>query len=245
MRTSLTIAAFAFVAAGCSTPDPTVFRPGFGQNGQQGSIEVDAGGGSSDASTTADSGVRATNDASSDGPIEGSHEGGAHDGGGEGGAHDGGGEGGVEAGIDAGINAFSGAPAYVATTGPTTLNGSHNFAGGDPANPAGHACLDCHVTGGAAIPFAFGGTVWKDVGATQPAPQVQVALRDNNGRTFAVYTDGAGNFFAYASQVGTLAPPELTGVRTATTTRLMTGTITSGNCNGCHKNGGQTPINLQ
>jgi hypothetical protein len=226
----------AALVAACSTPDPTAFRPGWGDPGSSNDASTSDASAvipdngpdadtTSDASTTRDAHVPPreagdTGDASNDASDA------------------------SDAASPAIPNAFTNAPAYTPTTGPSTLNAAHAFGGANPNDPAGHACLSCHFAGGAGTPFAIAGTVWKDATATTPAPQIQVALRDNTGATISVYTDANGNFFALAADAGTLVPPEHPGVRRATTTRLMTGAINAGNCNDCHKTGGQTPINV-
>jgi hypothetical protein len=230
-------APIAMLAIACSTPDPTQFRPGFGA--QQGTVAVDAGTEDATVDAPATSDAATSNDAPAPDvhvpPREAGDASAASD------ASD------ATDASDAGTTtttAFSNAPAYTPTTGPSTLQAAHNFGGANPTNPAGHACLSCHVQGGDATPFAMGGTVWTDPGATTPAPQIQVALRDNAGNTIAVYTDANGNFFAYAAEAGTLTPPEHVGVRSANHTNLMTGAINAANCNDCHKIGGQPPIHI-
>lgn len=226
--TCVAVACGAFAIA-CSDAQPPPYRPGFGARGNAAVADDASAGGAMDASTSGDAG--AMDAGASDAPV--AHEAGD--------ASDAGHAGDADAAI---ANAFTGAPAYVATTGTSTLNAAHNFGGANPTNPAGQACLNCHVTGGAGVAFLMGGTVWKDVGATIPAPQVEVALRDGAGVTRTAYTDANGNFFLLASGAGTLATPALGGVRDATSTRLMVGAVNAANCNDCHKAGGQTPINV-
>lgn len=151
-----------------------------------------------------------------------------------------------DAGVDAGpAHAFTGAGPYVATLGPSTRQATHNFATNNPpTNPAGQACLACHIAGGAAKEFVMGGTVWKDSAATIPSPGIEVRLRDSAGVAVSAFTDVDGNFYFLKGATGTPTPPALAGIRDATTTKLMGGAIDVANCNNCHKIGGQTPIHL-
>ncbi len=234
-------AAAALVLTACSQADPTVFRPGFGERGSASITDAGESDGTAGGMTAHDGGDATTaSDAptATDAPTDvvahadAMHEGGGGDGGGNG-------EGGMMA------NAFTNAPAYIATTGPSTLNAAHNFPNSVPiTNPVGQACFSCHTLGGAGVEFTIGGTVYKDIAATIPAPQVQVAVRDNAGVTRTTYTDANGNFYILKADAGAMTPPAHPGVRDAANTRLMTGAIADGNCNNCHKTGGQTPINV-
>ena len=128
------------------------------------------------------------------------------------------------AGAGASAGAFAGASAYVASTGPTTIKSAHSAFPGN--NPAKQACLGCHS-------FSVGGSVFKDAAGTMPASGVEMRFIDANGAAHSAYTDVNGNFFLSA---GTLVGPAKVGVRDGTTTHLMNGGITSGDCNssGCH-----------
>jgi hypothetical protein len=127
-------------------------------------------------------------------------------------------------------NAFTGAPAYVATTGTTSIRGAHNqFAN---QNPAKQNCITCHDE------FFAAGTVYKDAAGTTPAAQVEVRVRSANGNAVRAYTDAVGNFFitnSAASGAG-VTLPALVGARDATVVRPMISTISSGACNtaACH-----------
>lgn len=133
-------------------------------------------------------------------------------------------------------NAFTGAATYVATTGPSTLNAAHPNGG----NPAKLACLGCHGAGGGAPRFFAAGTVFKGA-TTTPAAQVEIRLRDAAGKAVSAYTDANGNFFVRgtAATAAGITLPAHTGARDGTTTKLMSATITSGDCNssGCHGGG--------
>ena len=132
-----------------------------------------------------------------------------------------------------GTNAFTGAGAYVAQNGPSTIKGDHGADG----NPAKRDCLGagCHGASGEGPRFIAGGTVYKDKAGTMPAAQIEVRLRDNNGGSLIAHTDANGNFFFRGAGV-TL--PAATGVRDNTTTTLMAGAISSGACNSAACHGG-------
>lgn len=140
-----------------------------------------------------------------------------------------------------GPTAFTGAPAYVATTGPSTLNAGHSKFNAQN-DPAGRPCLNCHGAGGGAAQFTFAGTVFKDAAGTMPAAQIEIRLRDANGKGLSAYSDANGNFFLPLNPNGDLAFPVHAGGRDANTKKLMNATTTNGNCNGCHKPGAQGHI---
>lgn len=133
-------------------------------------------------------------------------------------------------------DAFAGAGAFVATSGPSTSKGAH----GNGGNPAKRACLTsgCHGGGGGGPLFAAGGSVFKDVAATMPAANVEVRLLDAAGNAVLTHTDALGNFFVRATTATAagLAFPNKTAARDATTTKPMSATIANGNCNSttCH-----------
>ena len=132
------------------------------------------------------------------------------------------------------VTAFTGAGAFVATTGPSARMAAHAFAGNTPiTNPAKQVCIDCHAAGGAATPFAFGGTAFKDVAGTIPAVGVEIRVRSADGGAASAYTDEDGNFYRLA---GAVTFPANAGVRSAASTRVMAGTPESGGCNAaqCH-----------
>ena len=107
------------------------------------------------------------------------------------------------------------------------------FAGNTPpTSPAKQACLSCHVTGGPGVPFAFGGTAFKDTAATIPAVGIEIRVRAPDGGAVSVYTDQDGNFY----QPGTFAFPANVGVRSATNVRLMAAEPPGGTCStsSCH-----------
>ncbi len=131
------------------------------------------------------------------------------------------------------ITAFTGAGAFVATTGPSARMPSHAFAGNTPTtNPAKQACLGCHVAGGAATPFAFAGTAFKDVAGTIPAAGVEIRVRAADGTAASAYTDEDGNFYHAAA----IAFPASVGLRNATSSHVMMGMPPDGGCNAaqCH-----------
>lgn len=136
--------------------------------------------------------------------------------------------------------AFTGAPAYVATTGPTTRIAAHDFANATPrTNPAGRPCMQCHGAGGPAPRFLIAGTVYKDATGT-PAPQVEVRVVGADGVARTTYSNDDGNFF-FRAATGAVMFPAKVGARDADTTKVMTIDAANGNCNSCHRAAGSTP----
>jgi hypothetical protein len=138
---------------------------------------------------------------------------------------------------DAGpVDAFTGAPAFTPGTGASTRQTAHDFTTSTPpTNPAKQACLTCHTRGGPAPAFAMAGTIFQDAAGTVPAVGVEVRVYDAKGATMCAYTDADGNFFFRGAP---FAAPAYVGVRDALRTHLMTGTITSGDCNNATCHGG-------
>lgn len=138
-----------------------------------------------------------------------------------------------------GAAAFAGAPAYVAALGPSTIDtsgkGNGHLSFNAAGNPAGQACTTCHdgAKKGGAPAFAFAGTVYEDKAATKPAARVEVRVLNADGKGLSTYTDANGNFF-FRQTEGTLKPPAIAGVRTATVASSMANKINDGNCNQCH-----------
>jgi hypothetical protein len=131
------------------------------------------------------------------------------------------------------VTAFSGAAAFVATTGPSARMAAHVFAGNTPTtNPAKQPCLACHVAGGAATPFAFAGTAFKDVAGTLPAAGVEIRVRAPDGTAVSAYTDQDGNFY----QATAMVFPASVGLRNSTSARGMMAMPPAGGCNAaqCH-----------
>lgn len=139
-------------------------------------------------------------------------------------------------------NAFTGAPAFVKRTGPSTVALIHGIGG----NPAKKACLGCHGNNGPGPRWFAAGTVYENDAATIPAASVEVRLRDANGNAVTAHTDALGNFFVPYAQGANMKPPILAGARDGTTTRLMGIVDPSGNCNqtSCH-GGAQGFVSLQ
>jgi hypothetical protein len=148
---------------------------------------------------------------------------------------------------------FADAGAYVPTLGPSSDNAAHTPS----PNPAGQDCMSCH---GATPPkgggggdngdapkiaqFVFAGTVWNSPtgGAAQPSAEVRVVQA--NGSQLVSYTDQNGNFFFLQTASGPLVPPASAGVRDATNAISMTNVFNDGDCNSCHRLGGEAPINI-
>jgi len=159
---------------------------------------------------------------------------------------DGGGTGGGGTGGDGGSSAggvFADAGAYTPTLGPSARNAKHTGLDG---NAAGQACLSCHdgQTKGNVVEFLFAGTLWTTPAATTPLPMAEVRVIEATGNPLVVHTDGDGNFFFPRGTRGPLASPAHGGARDAKGAELMTNVFNDGDCNSCHRAGGQAPINL-
>jgi hypothetical protein len=190
---------------------------------------------------------------SSGGPSSSSggvSSGGIFDAGSSGGIFDAGSSGGIfDAGADArvtpdaGVNAFTGAPAFTKCKATRESNNPKHIGVLVDSDPAGNNCLNCHVAGGlaAAFPMGFAGTIYGDVAASKPiGPGVEVRVRDNTGAAVTTCTDNSGNFFAPAFTTPSFARQMQAGVRsTGGRQALMPGTVKVGACNsaGCHDDG--------
>lgn len=134
------------------------------------------------------------------------------------------------------VNAFTGAPAYVATTGRNARKNAH----GNGGNPAKLACLSCHRAGGNAPTWFAGGTVFTSAAGTTPAPQVEVRFRDATGKAASTYSDADGNFYLTPGQANGLAFPLQVAARDATTVRPMVTMLANGDCSAAACHGGAT-----
>jgi hypothetical protein len=139
----------------------------------------------------------------------------------------------------ANASAFAGAPAYVATLGPSTIDtsgkGNGHLSFNALGNPAGKACLNCHDGGGkgGAPGFLFAGTVFEDKAATKPAVRAEVRVVGADGKGLSAYTDVNGNFF-FRVGAGAFTVPAIAGARNATAARTMINKFNDANCNECH-----------
>lgn len=141
-----------------------------------------------------------------------------------------------------GSGVFADAGAYVPTLGPSARNARHTT---NP-NPAGTPCLSCHGgQKGNVVQFLFAGTVWTSPSATTPTPMAEVRVVQSNGVGLAAYSDADGNFFFPRGQNGPLSAPAAAGVRDAKGEAPMSNVFNDGDCNSCHRQGGQAPVNLQ
>jgi hypothetical protein len=162
-------------------------------------------------------------------------------------------------GAPAGTGVFADAGAYVPTLGPSSDNPQHS----PTPNPAGQDCLSCHGAtttsgghgggggnggggngGGGATRFLFAGTVWSSPSGSAPTAQAEVRVVQADGSQLVAYTDQNGNFYFMASPGAALAPPASAGVRDATGAISMVNVFNDGDCNSCHRLGGEPPINL-
>lgn len=147
-----------------------------------------------------------------------------------------------DAGVDAGDggktvdpNPFGGAPAYVNTLGPSARKTQHPFTND---NPQGRQCLSCHDGNGNPPAMAFGGTVYTTAAGTAGAARVEVRVKDKDGKAISAWSDADGNFYFLVNPNGDLNLPGHAGIRNAKGTKVMSGTVADGNCNGCHNANG-------
>jgi hypothetical protein len=90
--------------------------------------------------------------------------------------------------------------------------------------------------------FLFAGTVYTDAAGTKPVPMIEVRVRESNGTGTSAMTDDDGNYYFIRNQP--FNPPVMGGVRNAATTNLMTNIINNGDCNSCHKVGGEGHLHI-
>ena len=92
--------------------------------------------------------------------------------------------------------------------------------------------------------FLFGGTVWGSASATAPTPMAEVRVIQANGAVLTAYSDADGNFFFPRGQNDPLSAPAAAGVRDAKGEAPMANVFNDGDCNSCHRLGGEAPVNL-
>jgi mono/diheme cytochrome c family protein len=112
------------------------------------------------------------------------------------------------------------------------------WTGGDNGSPLMHpgaACNGCHqVSGGPS--FRVAGTVFPtlhepiDCNGSGTNPPLTVGILDADGNTTAMSVNEAGNFYT----TETLTFPLRVAVYDGNSTRVMRGTVPSGDCNSCH-----------
>jgi hypothetical protein len=128
--------------------------------------------------------------------------------------------------------AFTDVAAYALVTPPDESSNHHL---GD--SNAGKDCLSCH-TGEGAPQFVVGGTVLATKTGNDDidgVAGVQVRVVSATGEEIAlVGTDSSGNFWLEGDLV--LPAGSRVGVRSASSTKTMSGTVGNGSCNqsGCH-----------
>ena len=118
-------------------------------------------------------------------------------------------------------DAFTGAGAFVAQSGPSAHNAGQSCMGG------------CHDHG-----FTFAGTLSDAAGAAVSSAEVR--LVDANGQAILVHSGPNGNFYSSTPWV----PPARVAARTSTSKVVMVtalATAANGGCNGCHATGGTVP----
>jgi hypothetical protein len=141
-----------------------------------------------------------------------------------------------DGGTDGGLVTDAGPPDANACASGATWTGGN---AGSPLMYPGRACLACHqVMGGPA--YRAAGTVYSmlqepdDCNGAGPPPQLTVIVTDANGRTREMPVNAAGNFFTRQP----IRAPYRARVTDGTNTRVMQGSVTSGDCNSCHTAGG-------
>jgi len=144
---------------------------------------------------------------------------------------------------DAGTGSSGGLP----NTPPVCTSGKQGTTGQNGNMDPGRACLACHQQNGGPR-FAVGGTVY-------PTPHepdqcigiggMNVVITDKNGTVTTLPVEAASGNFCSSSKCGapsgiSIVPPFSAKLVNATTgaTRAMAGTITAGDCNGCHTQNG-------
>jgi hypothetical protein len=128
--------------------------------------------------------------------------------------------------------------------GPPCTSGAF-WTGGNTGSPLmrpGAACNACHqVSGGPNL--RIGGTVYptlndvNDCNGKGPPPQLTVQITGNDGRVFRLPVNSVGNFSVENGPRP--RPPFRAQVSDGTKTRVMNGTVTSGDCNSCHTAAGR------
>jgi hypothetical protein len=98
-----------------------------------------------------------------------------------------------------------------------------------PTMRPGENCLGCHA-------FTAAGTVYADASGALGLAGAAVQLSDGQGRSVALTTNAAGNFFTSAA----LTAPLAVTVSAGGSSRSMQGA--RGSCNGCHTGGGTPRI---
>jgi hypothetical protein len=238
MKRSWLLLACSLLAACSSTADVPAISPADAGGGDPGAAAASGAGPSGNASGNPGAGPAAGADsgaAPSPAPADDAGAPPANDDAGSAPTDDAGSGGGA----GSGTGVFGGdAGAYVATLGPSADNDKHP----QDANPAGLACLSCH---GGQKPnitrFLFAGTVWTSAAATTPAAQVEVRVVGADGSALSAYSDANGNFFFLAGN-DPLSAPAHAGVRDAQGAANMNNVFNVGDCNSCHRSGGQAPI---
>ena len=127
------------------------------------------------------------------------------------------------------VNVFASGTAFAAGA-TATESAKHHLK----TSNAGKDCMGCHDVGGGAPTFAFAGTIYQSKNGAA-APGAQVRIVDAKGTEIGNATsDSSGNFW-FPSNTPLPAGARV-GVRDGTSTKTMSGAISTGGCNqgGCH-----------
>jgi hypothetical protein len=104
-----------------------------------------------------------------------------------------------------------------------TTDGHHN---------PGMACLDCHVSGGAAssFPWTAAGTLYNNATGGAAIAGATIELVDANNQTVRIVTSTNGNFYTLTP----LTYPVKARASGCPNDVTMSSPASSGNCNSCH-----------
>jgi len=102
----------------------------------------------------------------------------------------------------------------------------------------GSQCISCHSPGnygedGNAF-WSAAGTAFTDWAGSGKVQDLTVRITDSTGTTTTLTTNSAGNFWT----TNAMTPPLTAEVEANGTVRAMVATVTTGECNSCHKCGG-------
>jgi hypothetical protein len=147
-----------------------------------------------------------------------------------------------DAGSVSKLDAFMGAPAYASKSVATSAK---QRMAGTGLSPTKAPCLGCHNGQSKAPAWFAGGSVFRDLNASQAAPDLEVRIVDMaSARVYTAHTDEDGNFFLPRPSEAS-SGPYLIGVRDGNNARSMPLLQRGLDCNGsaCH-GGAQGPIHL-
>jgi len=124
---------------------------------------------------------------------------------------------------------------------PLQCSSMSNWTQGDHGSSSMHPggkCISCHSMGGDGPIYAIAGTVYATAHepddcngkSTTATGALSVVITDASGAKHTLPVNSVGNFYLK----GTIATPYTAEVISGTSSRVMTHTQTSGDCNSCH-----------